>query len=314
MTRTRLALCFACTGLVFGAFAAGCGSSSNGNNNQGGQDGGGLDSTTGGDAPEDTVTMGQDSPVDSTSGGDSSDSTAPGDAGSTDAADGTTTDTGSQDSGTTDTGSTDGGSQDGSTDAPTTDTGTPDTGTPDSGTDGSDGAVDAGAGEAATDAAGDGPILIGPACRGADGGNIACAFGEHCCVTTATQATACAASCDGDAGSYAVDCVGSTGLLECGGLAVAPVCCATLVLDGTGSPPNCGASQLASTCAPSCGTQNPPGNSCDTLSHVIQLCTAAADCASDDAGGIARTHCCSFGTNPISWCVDGIAASQGTCK
>jgi hypothetical protein len=40
----------------------------------------------------------------------------------------------------------------------------------------------------------------------------------------------------------------------------------------------------------------------------------AADCASDDAG--ARNKCCSFGANPISWCVDSLAAGSpgATCK
>jgi hypothetical protein len=50
------------------------------------------------------------------------------------------------------------------------------------------------------------------------------------------------------------------------------------------------------------------------------MCTAAADCASDihpsDAGG-ALTHCCKFGSNPVSWCVDPATAAgigdAGTC-
>jgi hypothetical protein len=278
MNRTRLALCVAVSTVAFGALATACGSSSN-NSNQNGSDSGGLDSTTGGmdsPVPEDGgMPPGQDSST-------GQDSTTP-----SDASDGGTSTSDASDTGTVDTGA-DGGPVDAAKDA--SDTGA----------------------DAPVDAPSDAPPLPGPGCRAADGGPTQCASGQHCCVTTVSQATACAASCDNDAGTYQVDCTGSTG--QCANIPVAPLCCAKLVTNGSDAAATCGPVVFTSTCAPACGTENPPGTTCDTLPHVLRLCSAAADCANDDAG--ARTHCCSFGANPVSWCVDSLAAGApgATCK
>jgi hypothetical protein len=300
MTKTRLSLCLACVGLIGVAFASACGSSnSSPGNGDSGPDSTAAENEAGGeDATPDTTT--QPPPKDASPGTDTG-TKADGatDGGLADAhSDSATTDTGTSDTGSADTGSGDSSSSD----AGSGDTGISDAGSTDAA--GDTGTTDA-ASDSPSDAGGDGPILIGPACHAADGGNTACPFGDHCCVTTATQAATCAASCNADAGSFAVDCVGSSGQLQCGQVPGATQCCATLVLVG-GTAPNCGASELQSTCAPSCGVENPPATTCD-MSHNIHLCTATVDCAGDTPdGGISRTHCCAFGANPLAWCTSDL--------
>jgi hypothetical protein len=318
MTKTRLSLCIACAGLIGVAFASACGSSNNSpGNGDSGPDSTAAENEAGGeDTGSDTTT--QPPPQDAArmdTGTPKADAGA--DATADGEADGSLGDA-HPDSPATDTGTSDTGSADtGSADSSSSDSGSGDTGISDAGS--TDAAGDTGTADAAndspSDAGGDAPILIGPACLEPDGGATACAFGQHCCVTTATQASVCAASCDPDAGSFAVDCVGSSGQLQCGEVPGATQCCATLVLAG-GTAPNCGASELQSTCAPSCGVENPPSGTCD-MSHNIHLCTATADCAGDTPdGGISRTHCCAFGVNPLAWCTSDLLSMSdaAACK
>jgi hypothetical protein len=230
--------------------------------------------------------------------------------------DSTAMDTGG-DSASTDTGAADAG--DAASDTSLTDTGVMDagadgnvdsgvdTGMPDSGTDSAtEASVDSG-----IDAAPDTGAGQGPACRAVDGGIYRCNAGQHCCANAMTQASSCATACDADAGTYPVDCAGSTGAGQCG----SQLCCGTLVINGGTIPPMCTASQLTAACAPLCGGDagdNPPAGigACTPATHTIRLCTAAADCAGDPNG---NTRCCSFNGNPIRWCIDSTNAVLGSC-
>jgi hypothetical protein len=145
-------------------------------------------------------------------------------------------------------------------------------------------------------------------CLSSDGGEAQCAHGDNCCSQGMGKATAgsCAATCTAPA--YALDCTGNTGTNECG---AGTVCCATLVIDG-GVVGDCTIAELSSSCQASCA-DDLPGTTCgspeDPLTFTLRLCTATADCASDDS----RTSCCAYEDSPIYWCVSDRALTTD-CK
>jgi hypothetical protein len=67
--------------------------------------------------------------------------------------------------------------------------------------------------------------------------------------------------------------------------------------------------QVSSSCQSSCNDA-PPETCSDGSMSTIRLCTAQADCAGDPGH---RTNCCSFGSNPLSWCVKDQLAASGNC-
>jgi hypothetical protein len=320
----RLALRFACTAALVGLMT-GCASGDSGDGGETPAEGGG-DSTMGPDArAEGSADAGGPDGGPAETG--KPDATAEGgaDSGGTDAsADATLGDTGGQDSTVADAASQDStvddtaapDAMDAANDTGLTDTSAADAGadsTLDSGVD--TGAPDAGA-DAETDASGDGGSDAapdtgdgqGPACRASDGGIYRCNTGEHCCANAMTQASSCATACNPDAGTYPVDCAGSTGDGQCGG----QICCGTLVLSG-GTVPNCSASSLVTSCATTC-TDNPPGTFSGCMgNYTIRLCNATADCTNDTG----RPVCCRFGASPVYWCVDTftalVAPTDGGC-
>ena len=106
-----------------------------------------------------------------------------------------------------------------------------------------------------------------------------------------------------------------TGANEC---ASGTVCCGNLILNGSGSPPNCGATSLTSACATSC-TDKAPSNpfSCGSAgtSYTVRLCRTKADCTGSSNGD---TNCCSCGTisgkkNPVYICEPNAATLVCSC-
>jgi hypothetical protein len=69
--------------------------------------------------------------------------------------------------------------------------------------------------------------------------------------------------------------------------------------------------QVASSCQPTCNGETPP-QQCSTSGNggPVRLCTAKADCASDPNN---YHNCCSFGNDPLYWCVKDNLAAAGTC-
>jgi hypothetical protein len=154
---------------------------------------------------------------------------------------------------------------------------------------------------------------VAPECQASDGGLYQCPSGDNCCGNTSDYSASCAATCP--AGTSALDCTGTTGANEC---ASGTVCCGNLILNGSGSPPNCGATSLTSACATSC-TDKAPSNpfSCGAAgtSYTVRLCRTKADCTGSSNGD---TNCCSCGTisgkkNPVYLCEPSAATLVCSC-